>query len=216
MFCLILHLNNLQPEAVQQIVVYINALIAMELDVVLLICMPSRVETISTSSFAAAHAFIRKHLSDNSQGISPLDAAISIALMKLRKSTKDKRIIVISALPDNEKQYISMMNCIFSSQKLHITIDSIVLCSSIYLQQAAFITNGLYIQTTQNKLLQQLLDSIPIEGGQRLLMSKVDFRASCFCHRKMIDIGYVCSVCLSIFCKKIAACMTCKTEFIEI
>lgn len=27
--------------------------------------------------------------------------------------------------------------------------------------------------------------------------NKVDYRAACFCHRELIDIGYVCSVCLS-------------------
>jgi len=26
---------------------------------------------------------------------------------------------------------------------------------------------------------------------------KVDYRATCFCHRELIDIGFVCSVCLS-------------------
>lgn len=29
----------------------------------------------------------------------------------------------------------------------------------------------------------------------------VDFRAACFCHRRVIDTGFVCSVCLSIFCE---------------
>ena len=28
----------------------------------------------------------------------------------------------------------------------------------------------------------------------------VDFRAACFCHRRVVDIGLVCSICLSIFC----------------
>ena len=27
--------------------------------------------------------------------------------------------------------------------------------------------------------------------------AQVDYRAACFCHRGLIDIGYVCSVCLS-------------------
>lgn len=31
---------------------------------------------------------------------------------------------------------------------------------------------------------------VPSAGG-------VDFRAACFCHRKVVDIGFVCSVCLS-------------------
>uniref|UniRef100_A0A0E0N960 General transcription and DNA repair factor IIH subunit TFB4 n=1 Tax=Oryza rufipogon TaxID=4529 RepID=A0A0E0N960_ORYRU len=41
----------------------------------------------------------------------------------------------------------------------------------------------------------------------------VDFRASCFCHKKTIDMGYVCSVCLSIFCKYHKKCSTCGSEF---
>ena len=28
-------------------------------------------------------------------------------------------------------------------------------------------------------------------------MEEVDYRAACFCHNKIISIGYVCSVCLS-------------------
>ncbi|OAA57484.1 transcription factor tfiih subunit [Niveomyces insectorum RCEF 264] len=29
----------------------------------------------------------------------------------------------------------------------------------------------------------------------------VDFRAACFCHRRVVDTGFVCSICLSIFCE---------------
>lgn len=43
--------------------------------------------------------------------------------------------------------------------------------------------------------------------------SAVDFRASCFCHKRPIDIGFVCSVCLSIFCEKLPACITCGADF---
>lgn len=39
----------------------------------------------------------------------------------------------------------------------------------------------------------------------------VDFRAACFCHRRVIDTGFVCSICLSIFCEvpQDAECLTC-------
>jgi transcription initiation factor TFIIH subunit 3 len=42
----------------------------------------------------------------------------------------------------------------------------------------------------------------------------VDFRAACFCHRRVVDTGYVCSVCLSIFCEvpEEAECLTCGTK----
>ncbi|KAH6621155.1 transcription factor Tfb4-domain-containing protein [Chaetomium sp. MPI-SDFR-AT-0129] len=41
----------------------------------------------------------------------------------------------------------------------------------------------------------------------------VDFRAACFCHRNVVDTGFVCSVCLSIFCSVPdgAECLTCGT-----
>ncbi|KAK4150097.1 transcription factor Tfb4-domain-containing protein [Chaetomidium leptoderma] len=42
----------------------------------------------------------------------------------------------------------------------------------------------------------------------------VDFRAACFCHRNVVDTGFVCSICLSIFCEVPdgGACLTCGTQ----
>ncbi|KAK0634621.1 transcription factor Tfb4-domain-containing protein [Bombardia bombarda] len=43
---------------------------------------------------------------------------------------------------------------------------------------------------------------------------KVDFRAACFCHRNVVDTGFVCSICLSIFCEvpEGGECLTCGTK----
>ena len=43
--------------------------------------------------------------------------------------------------------------------------------------------------------------------------ANVDYRAACFCHRQLVDVGFVCSVCLSIFCKFTPICSTCHTVF---
>jgi len=42
----------------------------------------------------------------------------------------------------------------------------------------------------------------------------VDFRTGCFCHRRIVDKGFVCSVCLSIFCEvpEDATCLMCGTK----
>jgi transcription initiation factor TFIIH subunit 3 len=82
----------------------------------------------------------------------------------------------------------------------------------------------------------------PRQMRQLILMpsqERVDFRAACFCHKRIIDVGYVCSVCLSsafvasercrpiqtdalarlssvllaVFCKPTPVCSTCKTKF---
>lgn len=44
--------------------------------------------------------------------------------------------------------------------------------------------------------------------------ASVDFRAACFCHRKVIDTGFVCSICLSIFCEvpEGGECYTCENK----
>ncbi|KAE8243709.1 hypothetical protein A4X13_0g6980, partial [Tilletia indica] len=44
-------------------------------------------------------------------------------------------------------------------------------------------------------------------------LDSVDFRAACFCHRKVVDVGFVCSVCLSIFCELRKECLICGSHF---
>ena len=36
-------------------------------------------------------------------------------------------------------------------------------------------------------------------------------QAVCFCHQKIVDQAYICSICLSIFCAPSDVCATCKT-----
>ncbi|KAK3397122.1 transcription factor Tfb4-domain-containing protein [Sordaria brevicollis] len=71
-------------------------------------------------------------------------------------------------------------------------------------------------------------EKAPAKGGKKTLGShasvadllvtpsadSVDFRAACFCHRNVIDTGFVCSICLSIFCEvpKDGECLTCGTK----
>jgi transcription initiation factor TFIIH subunit 3 len=89
------------------------------------------------------------------------------------------------------------------------------------MQQATHITGGLYFRldaSAQGGLLQCLPNYLVCDTTTRGLLEVsqaqgVDFRAACFCHKKTIDVGYVCSVCLSIFCAPISVCSTCATEF---
>lgn len=58
---------------------------------------------------------------------------------------------------------------------------------------------------------------LPNDNLRKLLVlppkTQVDFRAACFCHRQLVDIGYVCSVCLSVFCSFTPICSTCESNF---
>ncbi|KAH8727487.1 TFIIH subunit Tfb4/p34 [Phaeosphaeriaceae sp. PMI808] len=129
------------------------------------------------------------------------------------------RILIISVSGDLANQYIPVMNSIFAAQRKKIPIDILKLAGdTVLLQQASDTTGGVYMKPERPEgLLQYLMMAflpdatarnslvIPSAGG-------VDFRAACFCHRKVVDVGYVCSVCLSIFCNSGLPdnlCLTC-------
>ncbi|PWA15831.1 hypothetical protein CCH79_00009132, partial [Gambusia affinis] len=126
------------------------------------------------------------------------------------------RILVIKAADDCALQYMNFMNVIFAAQKQNILIDACVLDSdSGLLQQACDITGGLYLKIPQKVALAQYLLWVFLpdsEQRSQLVLPQpahVDYRAACFCHRNLIEIGYVCSVCLSIFCNFSPICTTC-------
>eukprot|EP01083_Nonionella_stella_P101867 289253_1 len=131
------------------------------------------------------------------------------------------RVLCVSTSKDISSQYIPIMNCIFSAQKRNILIDSCILTQydSLFLQQASDLTHGIYSKPQHIKGLAQhlLMTYLPSKSVRKHLYlpitQKVDFRASCFCHQKPVNIGVVCPVCLSIFCEQSPACKTCGTRF---
>ncbi|XP_017466159.1 PREDICTED: general transcription factor IIH subunit 3 isoform X2 [Rhagoletis zephyria] len=129
------------------------------------------------------------------------------------------RILVVTGSNECASQYMTYMNVFFTAQKLGITVDVCALDKTMsLLQQGCDITGGQYLRLTQlDGLLQYLLwVFLPDpQMRQKLVLppaTKVDYRAACFCHRELIDIGYVCSVCLSIFCKFSPICTTCQAK----
>ena len=117
----------------------------------------------------------------------------------------DPRILVLSVSPDLAPAYIPIMNAIFAAQKLRATLDVCKLfgADTVFLQQAAHLTGGSYVfLERRDALLQHLIMSHLPPPAMRALVAvptqdRVDFRAACFCHKSIVDIGFVCSICLS-------------------
>lgn len=114
------------------------------------------------------------------------------------------RILIISVSGDLANQYISVMNSIFAAQRQKIPIDILKLAGdTVLLQQASDATGGVYIKPERPEgLLQYLMMAFLPDATARTSLSMpsaggVDFRAACFCHSKVVDIGFVCSICLS-------------------
>ena len=74
-----------------------------------------------------------------------------------------------------------------------------------FLQQASQITGGIYLKHPNLTSLFQYLSMVfAVDLQSRIFpqlpkTASVDFYASCFCHKKMIDKGCVCSVCVFYF-----------------
>ena len=114
------------------------------------------------------------------------------------------RILVISVSGDLAHQYIPIMNTTFAAQRLRIPIDILKLAGdTVFLQQASDATKGIYMQLRNPQgLLQYLMMAfLPDQMSRKHLVAPtqevVDFRAACFCHRRVVDVGFVCSICLS-------------------
>eukprot|EP01091_Cochliopodium_minus_P002578 TRINITY_DN12431_c0_g1_i1.p1 TRINITY_DN12431_c0_g1~~TRINITY_DN12431_c0_g1_i1.p1 ORF type:complete len:284 (+),score=47.77 TRINITY_DN12431_c0_g1_i1:29-880(+) len=162
-----------------------------------------------------------------------ISSALSNCLCFLNKQIKENpnkklrpRILIISVSPDSPEQYIPFMNCIFSSQKLKVIIDSIFLgekgkYSCSYLEQASHITGGIFLRPEHQQNLSQYLVSLFLtdEHTRKFLKvpspTKVNYEPSCFCCHKQVPSGlaYTCSVCLSIYCKPVSSCMICHSKF---
>jgi transcription initiation factor TFIIH subunit 3 len=134
------------------------------------------------------------------------------------------RILILSVSGDLADQYIPIMNSIFACQRLSIPIDILKLAGdTVFLQQAADATGGIYMALDEQSragFLQYLMFAyLPDQTARDHLTMPgesegVDFRAACFCHRRVVDVGFVCSICLSIFCEPMqdGQCLTCGSH----
>lgn len=130
-------------------------------------------------------------------------------------------VVSVSSSTDSAHQYIPIMNAIFACQRLRIPIDVCKLSGdAVFLQQASDATRGVYMALSEPRgLLQYLMMAfLPDQRSRKHLVLPtrvdVDFRAACFCHRRVVDVGFVCSICLSIFCEppENGDCLTCGTH----
>lgn len=159
-----------------------------------------------------------------------LASALGMALCKIN-SVKNipSRILVTSCslqAGSYASQYMNLMNAFFSAQKLNVPIDACVYMKEdserrrgSILEQGCDLTSGHYlnIPDISGNLEYLLWIFLPATSVRDTLLlperRKATHRAACFCHRNIIDIGYVCSVCLSIFCTYSPICSSCQTHF---
>ena len=179
------------------------------------------------------HSAVRSllHLHSTIPPSSPplLAGALSLALCHINRVKRGlpklrSRILLLSASPDSSSSYVPFMNCIFSAHKLSLPLDALVLhpLDSLYLQQAASITSGVYVHpsssTQRDALLPLLLlhflpDPVTRQQLTHAGQVEVDYRAVCFCHGRSVSQAMVCPVCLAVYCTATPRCPMCDSAF---
>lgn len=163
-----------------------------------------------------------------------LASALGVILCRINNSKttttnsiQNSRILVASCsiqASSFSSQYMNLMNCFFAAQKMNIPIDGCIYMKEeskrgSVLEQGCDLTGGHFLNLPDisgnlEYLLYIFLPNTSIRDSLLLPeQRKANHRAVCFCHRNVIDIGYVCSVCLSIFCTFSPVCSSCQTHF---
>jgi len=158
-----------------------------------------------TTSIAGALSLALTYINKTSTLLSPATSNANVDPSAIAQAPSlTSRILILSVSGDLAHQYIPIMNTIFACQRLNIPIDIAKIAGdTVFLQQASDATKGLYMKLDHPEgLLQYLMMAfLPDATSRHSLVSLtqvgVDFRAACFCHRKVVDVGFVCSICLS-------------------
>ncbi|CAL4082059.1 unnamed protein product [Meganyctiphanes norvegica] len=132
----------------------------------------------------------------------------------------NSRILVIKYTSEAGGHYLNFVNTYLTAQKMHTAIDVFVIGNdSTLLQQGADISGGFYHRIDEvGEMMQNLILLYSPDISMRKRISaptkiSVDYRASCFCHRNLVEVGNVCSNCLSVYCMSVPLCTTCHAMF---
>lgn len=155
----------------------------------------------------------------------PMSLSLAYLNRKLEAHAGNLRghILVVSAEADNVgSKYIQAMNSIFSAQKLKVPIDVANFGpAKSFLQQAADFTGGSYLNlTSSGGLAETFLSVFSVDPCVRQYINlptdpSVNFSAVCFVSKNVVEIGYVCSVCLCIMesVPESKSCPVCRTHY---
>ena len=174
----------------------------------------------------------RKELSVETASFeTPIAQGISKSILFLRKSSNvgvSPRVVVFECsreTVDFSSQSVALSNCGWSagSSKVHVVSLASETPSSNLLSVCVK-TGGVHIPhplTIGGKLIQSMLFHLaaPDDGVVKLLKvrpqsSRTHMGTTCVCHNKPMDKGYVCSICLAIYCAETGAiCSVCGSRF---
>ena len=114
-------------------------------------------------------------------------------------------VVVFEMSRPRSTDYLGYLKCMSYAHTRGIPVHAFSLHKSMLLKMCSEGTGGMFLESPSLSSLFQLLGNFTNTRGA--------YSMSCLCCSKSVSVGFVCPVCLSVFCKFIPVCKKCKTKF---
>ena len=129
------------------------------------------------------------------------DLSKILLLRNSNKNTEIDLLFIVSLGRIEFTEYLLNLKHIFDVSEIRIETFSL---NSHEFNTGLTLLGNIYKPTLKNFILR----TVKKESGRNIFY----FPVKCNCHRKEIEIGFLCPVCLTAFCKRIGLCSICKTR----
>lgn len=182
-------INNLQ--------VFINAFLLCSIDNTVRIVNSKTVIFDSQKDFDLSPVFLYASQAGASR-ITPCD--LGFALMDLPSA-----VLIFEMSEGNPEDHLEYIKCMSVAHMHQIPVYGYSKSNNMLVRMCCDGTGGKFLESYKLVELLQLLGTSGTE--------KSAYRITCFCCNKVVKVGLVCPICLSIFCKFTPVCKKCKTKF---
>ncbi|OAG28863.1 transcription initiation factor TFIIH subunit 3 [Nematocida displodere] len=132
-----------------------------------------------------------------------------LLLSKARQKQSTDGVLLFSS-PEAPSNFIK---CAFTAKKLNVSVDCIIAKDSVLAEISSIMKGTVHsISNSETSLLEYLISTISLNPN---LSKRYESTAkTCICHQTTIEKGYLCPICLGLYCKFIPICRHCKTKFV--
>lgn len=130
------------------------------------------------------------------------------SLLLVQKEKKESSKIVFFS-PGHVS--LNFIKCAFTARKLNIDVDCIIPHEGFISQISDVLKRPAFCISSDESLFEYLLGILSMDFGK---IPRKNVRRFCICHSKEITTGYLCPICLGLYCKFVPLCKHCKTRFV--
>lgn len=106
---------------------------------------------------------------------------------------------------------LNLIKCAFTARKWSIPINCVISSERFTSQIGNVFKGSSFLISSSRSLFEFLLQSVSLQLGHKERDASVQV---CICHRKEIRTGYICPICLGLYCAFVPLCKHCKTKFV--